>query len=134
MTPPAIAGHFDEQRILKEFTPELGISCFVAVDGSQIIGFQSLVWSDPDWPGDDKLPEDWAIIATYVDPMTHSKRRRGGPLFRKKPHKRPKRPVSRYIDATIRKENTGGQTYYGSLGFTDYRASATAVSKRYAPV
>lgn len=37
----------------------------------------------------------------------------------------------RHIDATIRQENTGGRAFYGRLGFTDYRESAGAVSKRY---
>ncbi|MCV0425147.1 MAG: GNAT family N-acetyltransferase [Roseibium sp.] len=125
-------GTFDEQRILNEFTPDLGISCFVAIDGTQLVGFQSLVWSDPDWPGEAKLPEDWSIIATYVDPTTHS-RGVGRALFAKTAQAA-RDAGARHIDATIRKENAGGQAYYESLGFTDYRTSATAVSKRYTPV
>lgn len=40
----------------------------------------------------------------------------------------------RFIDATIRSENTGRQAFYERLGFTDYRSGAATVSKRFAPV
>jgi hypothetical protein len=62
-------GPFDGGRIRREFiSPPRGISCFVAAAGSDVKGFQSLEWSDPDWPGEDRLPADWAFISTYVNP------------------------------------------------------------------
>ncbi|BBD35574.1 GNAT family N-acetyltransferase [Aminobacter sp. Y103A] len=64
---------FDDQRIIDYFiSPKLGISCFVALEGEQVLGFQSLDWSDPDWPGD-RLPPDWGVIATFVDPHAHKR-------------------------------------------------------------
>lgn len=59
--------HFDRARLLRTFTSApRAISCHVAVDGGTVLGFQALEWSDPDWPGEDRLPADWAIISTYV--------------------------------------------------------------------
>lgn len=40
---------------------------------------------------------------------------------------------ARFIDATIRIENTGGQAFYEGVAFTDYRVGAETVSKRFAP-
>jgi ribosomal protein S18 acetylase RimI-like enzyme len=123
---------FDRQRVEKEFMPaRLGISCFVALNGTKVLGFQALLWSDPDWPGDDRLPEDWAVIATYVDPTTQ-KGGIGRALFAETSQAAKEAGV-RFIDATIRKENTGGQRYYQGLGFSDYRSGANSVSKKFAP-
>jgi ribosomal protein S18 acetylase RimI-like enzyme len=38
------------------------------------------------------------------------------------------------IDATIRKENTGGLSYYSRMGFVDYRTGEETISKRFVPV
>src|SRR5690606_3208516 len=63
---------FDARRIGQEFiTPARGISCFVALDAGALGGFQALEWSDPVWPGEDRLPADWAFISTYVAPGQH---------------------------------------------------------------
>lgn len=123
--------HFDEQRIISYFiSPKLGISCFVALEGEQVLGFQSLEWSDPDWPGD-KLPADWAIVATFVDPHAH-KKGAGRALFANTLEAAKKAGAS-FIDATIRKENTGGLAFYQGMGFTDYREGPETISKRLAP-
>ena len=124
---------FDDAGIVDRFIASaFAISCFVAVDATTVVGFQSLEWSDPDWPGEDPLPADWALIATYVDPRVH-KRRIGRQLFdRTAPAAR--QAGVRFIDATIRRENAGGLAYYRSLGFTDYRSGADTISKRFAPV
>lgn len=123
---------FDEERIITYFiSPKLGISCFVALEGEQLLGFQSLEWSDPDWPGD-RLPADWAIVATFVDPHAH-KRGAGRALFANTVEAAKKAGVS-FIDATIRKENAGGQAFYQGIGFTDYRDGAETISKRFAPL
>lgn len=124
---------FDHRRIREEFMPaKLGISCFVALSGSEVVGFQALLWCDPDWPGDNALPEDWAVIATYVDPTTQ-KGGIGRALF-KESSRAAKDAGVRFIDATIRRENKGGQRYYQGLGFSDYRSDANSVSKKFAPV
>jgi ribosomal protein S18 acetylase RimI-like enzyme len=124
---------FDEQRIVSEFVqPELCISCFVAVDEGRLSGFQALEWCDPEWPGEDRLPPDWAVVATYVDPGTRA-RRAGSDLFDKTAQAAKEAGV-RFIDATIRKENTGGLAFYEKMGFIDYRSSAETISKQFAPV
>ncbi len=124
---------FDAHGVIDTFiSPKRGISCFLAVEGSQVIGFQALEWADPDWPGEDPLPPDWAVIATYVDPKAH-KQGVGRALFAQTALAAKDAGV-RFIDATIRKENCGGQAYYQGVGFRDYKADAETVSKRYAPV
>lgn len=123
---------FDKHRIRTEFIAATrGICCFVAVEKAQILGFQALEWCDPDWPAEDRLPADWAVIATYVAPAAHG----GGigrALFRETAASAKVVGV-RFIDATIRKENQGGQAFYGSIGFVDYRSGAESISKRFAP-
>lgn len=123
---------FDTQAIVSTFIePKLVISCHVAIRGDRLIGFQALEWCDPDWPGDDRLPPDWAVIATYVDPDIQGTGA-GRALFGETARAAKEAGV-RFIDATVRKENTRGLAYYSKLGFTDYRSSAESVSKRFAP-
>lgn len=120
---------FDVAGIVNEFIePARAICCFLAVEEGQITGFQSLVWSDPDWTGPEPLPADWAVIATFVDPQVQS-RGTGSDLFRATERAARKAGVHA-IDATIRRENTGGLTYYGRMGFADYCADAERISKR----
>jgi ribosomal protein S18 acetylase RimI-like enzyme len=120
---------FDGDGIVKYFIePRFGISCAVAVDGVNIVGFQALEWSDPDAPGPDKLPSDWAVIATYVA-LGHQ----GGGIGRKllaATLAAARAAAVSCIDATIRHENTGGLAYYERMGFVDYRMGDDAVSKR----
>lgn len=124
---------FDAQGIISEFiSPKLGISCFVAIEDSRLLGFQALAWCDPDWPGEDPLPADWAGIATYVAPHAH-KKGVGRELFVKTAMAAKESGV-RFINAAIRKENTGGLAFYHRMGFADYRASADTISKRFAPL
>lgn len=121
---------FDMQGIIDSFiSPGLGISCFVAKDGPRFLGFQALEWSDPDWQGEDLLPEGWALVATYVSPRAH-KKGVGRALFTKTIVAAKAAGVC-FIDATIRKENTGGQAYYKEMGFTDYKIGAENLSKRF---
>jgi len=101
------------------------------MDGAQLMGFQALEWCDPAWPGDDPLPADWAVIATYVGPQAH--RRGVGRALFAATAQAAKNAGVRFIDATIRIENTGGQASYEGVGFTDYRVGAETVSKRFAP-
>lgn len=125
-------GPFDGERIRREFiSPPRGISCFVAAAGSDVKGFQSLEWSDPDWPGEDRLPADWAFISTYVQ-SGHRRLGIGKALFGRTIAAADAAGVC-FIDASIRLENAGALAFYDSLGFEDYRRIANTVSKRFAP-
>jgi ribosomal protein S18 acetylase RimI-like enzyme len=104
----------------------------VTVDEGRLSGFQALEWCDPEWPGEDRLPPDWAVIATYVDPGTRA--RRAGSVLFDKTAQAAKEAGVRFIDATIRKENIGGLAFYEKMGFIDYRSSAETISKQFAPV
>ncbi|WP_299480216.1 GNAT family N-acetyltransferase [uncultured Roseibium sp.] len=128
----AYRDRFDTKKIMSEFiAPELAIACHIAVEDQKVCGFQALLWCDPTWPGENRLPADWAVIATYVDPEIHGKGI-GRALFESTAEAARKAGVS-FIDATIRKENTGGIAYYSRMGFEDYRSSDETVSKRFAP-
>lgn len=105
-----------------------GISCFVADDGGQIAGFQSLEWADPDPNGAYHLPAGWAIIASFVA-LTHHGHGVGRQLFAHTLAAARQAGV-RCIDATIRLENTGGRAFYARMGFAEYKTSATTVSKK----
>ena len=123
---------FDAEGIVAKFiAPPLLISCFVACDGAEILGFQSLDWSDPDWPGEDAMPADWGIIGSFVDPAAQG-RGVGRALFAATREAARRAGVST-IDATIRRENTGGLAFYDGLGFTDYRSDELSISKRLTP-
>ncbi|MGI9434305.1 MAG: GNAT family N-acetyltransferase [Geminicoccaceae bacterium] len=120
---------FDEQQMIEQFiNPPYGISCTVAVESLEIVGFQVLEWSDPNWPGPDKLSEDCGIIATYVALGCHGQGI-GRKLFATTLAAAQAAGVRR-IDATIRSENFGGQAYYDRMGFVDYRTGDSTVSKR----
>lgn len=123
--------HFDREGVRAAFIDAARlICCFVCVQGSGPVGFQALEWSDPDWPGDDRLPADWAIIASYVKPARQCEGI-GAALFERTREAARAAGVS-YIDATIRRENSGGLKFYGRLGFTEYRRTAETIGKRIA--
>lgn len=110
---------FDAPRMLNHYiAPPLAISCTVAEVSGTIAGFQALEWSDPNWPGPDSLPADWALIASFVD-ADFQGRGIGNALFTKTLAAAHSAGV-RYIDATIRADNQGGLAFYTSRGFTDY--------------
>ncbi|MGB1155087.1 MAG: GNAT family N-acetyltransferase [Paracoccaceae bacterium] len=110
---------FDRERLLNHYlAPPSAISCFVAEVGGTIAGFQALEWSDPNWPGPDSLPADWALIASFVD-ADFQGRGIGKALFTKT-LAAAQSAGARCIDATIRADNQGGLAFYTSLGFTDY--------------
>ncbi len=123
---------FDERGIVDTFiSPKRAISCFVAIERAQLLGFQALEWCDPNWPGEDPLPADWAVISTYVKPVAHN-RGIGRALFARTA-KAARQTGVRFIDATIRKENSAGQAFYQAIGFADYRSDAETICKRLAP-
>ena len=110
---------FDEERLLNHYlAPPLAISCTVDELGGTLAGFQALEWSDPNWPGPDSLPADWALIASFVD-ADFQGRGIGKALFTKT-LAAAQSAGARCIDATIRANNQGGLAFYTSLGFTDY--------------
>lgn len=123
---------FDEQGVVRGFiSPKLSIGCFVVTDGPRLLGFQALEWSDPAWPGDDPLPADWAVIATFVNPC--SQRRGVGRALFERTMRMAEEAGVRFVDATIRKENAGGLAYYRAMGFQVYRDGVATVSMRLAP-
>lgn len=120
---------FDAARIQREFiAPARGICCFVALDAGAVRGFQALEWSDPDWPGADRLPADWAFISTYVAPGRH-RRGIGRDLF-DRTRAAARAAGVRFIDACIRLENAGGLAFYDRMGFKEYRRGTQTVSRR----
>ncbi len=100
----------------------------MAVRAGQVVGFQSLERADPDWPGEGKLPDGWAIIATFVA-QGQQGLGIGGSLFATTKVAARAAGIG-HIDATIRRENAGGLRYYSAMGFRDYRETADTISKR----
>lgn len=121
------------------FTPErmenhyisnpLGVRTSVALNNSKVVGFQSLAKPDPNWEGEDKLGSEWGIIATFID-VNEQGNGVGSLLFNKTKDAAGHANI-KYIDATIRHENTGGLKYYSKMGFVDYCDRAEAISKMF---
>ncbi|MEZ5780033.1 MAG: GNAT family N-acetyltransferase [Paracoccaceae bacterium] len=110
---------FTQERTRQLYiAPPLGISCTLAEDGGRIVGFQALEWCDPAWTGPDRLPDDWAVIASFVAPDMQG-RGIGRALWAVTQAAARDAGVTA-IDATIRADNAAGLHYYGGLGFTDY--------------
>lgn len=119
---------FTPERMQEHYiAPPRGISCFFAESDGQILGFQALEWADPKWDKIDPIPEDWAIIASFV-----SNKSRGlgvGRALFSKTLKRARLEKMAAIDATIRADNVSGLGFYSALGFVDYeRVSNVALS------
>ena len=116
---------FDVERMQRHYiAPANAVACILAEDNGEILGFQSLVWGE----GYD-LPQGWTVIATFVR-QGLAQRGVGTRLFGET-LKAARASGVVAIDATIRRENTGGLTYYGRMGFEDYRDAAQTISKRY---
>ena len=116
------------------FTNPFSLCNHVATQGTKIIGFQFLEWSDPNWPGVDKLPSDWGLIATYV-----SKNVRGlgvGKQLFEATRLASNDKGMCSISATMNSTNKGAIGYYESLGFCEYftfenEYKQTCISKRF---
>ncbi len=118
---------YDAGRMIADFVaPDSDVSCSVAEEDGVVLGFQSLVWSHPKY---EPLPADWAVIATFAR-LGGNRRGAGRALFERTLSQARSAGVAT-IDATIRKENTGGQAFYGKLGFVDYAETEQSVSKRF---
>jgi GNAT superfamily N-acetyltransferase len=110
---------FDAERMLSHYiAPPLAISCFVAVLKDEVIGFQALERASPDWQGESKLPDDWAVIATFVG-EGHRGLGIGRGLFALTLDAARAADVVA-IDATIRADNPLGLAYYAQIGFADH--------------
>ena len=121
---------FDAARMVGHYiAPDRAISCILAEVGDGVVGFQALERADPDWPGEDALPEDWAVIATFVRPGLIRSGIGSRRFERTRAAARAAGVVA--IDATIRRENAGGLVYYGRMGFVDWRSDGERISKRF---
>lgn len=95
------------------------ISCMVAEIAEDIVGFQTLEFSDPNWEGPTQVPDNWGIIATFAKQgMTGAGI--GSALFQKT-RQAAKDAKLVAIDATIRADNTGGLKFYTKMGFVGYQ-------------
>ncbi len=114
-----------DRMIAHHITGEGVISCKVACESDVILGFQYLAHADPNT----QMPQDWGIIASFVDPAAQGKGV-GGLLFSQTKIAAQNAGIVA-IDATIRLENTPGRKYYSRLGFVDYARTSEAISKKY---
>lgn len=106
---------FSVDALLKRYVaPASGICTFAAFNGDQALGFQSLKWMQNAPEADVK----WATIATFVG-LNGQSQGVGKKLFAQTLGAAYAAGVEK-IDATIRKENSGGLAFYTGLGFVDY--------------
>ena len=90
------------------------ISCVVAEEGGQLLGFQGLFAPH----ADDPMPEGWCFIATFADVRSTGKGV-GRQLFAATTQAARDAGLST-IDATIRADNASGLAFYERIGFVDY--------------
>jgi L-amino acid N-acyltransferase YncA len=90
------------------------LSCVVAVDNGsgRLEGFQTLI-TEP------HLPDGWGDIGTFTR-VDGTQRGVGSALFAAT-RERAKSQGLEAINAEIRADNAGGLTFYGKIGFEDYR-------------
>ena len=111
----ALEQPFTPERLDQTYLTGPGVlSCVVAVDSASglLEGFQTVV-------RDSDLPKGWGDIATFAR-VDGIQRGIGSALFavtRKNAHAL----GLVAINAEIRADNTGGLTFYGKMGFEDYR-------------
>lgn len=107
---------FDEERMQGHYIAPIDlVCCHVAEIKKQVMGFQCLVWPDPNVS---EMPDGWAFIASFVAPQAAGQGI-GQQLFAAT-KEAAKTAGVRTIDATIRADNTLGLRYYTGLGFVDY--------------
>ena len=107
---------FDDERMRSHYiAPDNNISCQVALDGDDLVGFQSLYWADPSFTGENSRPADWAVIASFVKEGQQGKGI-GIHLFEATRQSAIAAGVTA-IDARIRADNVPGLAYYERMGF-----------------
>ncbi|WP_224826732.1 GNAT family N-acetyltransferase [Cognatishimia sp. MH4019] len=117
---------YDTDRMISDYVASAyAVSCFVADEDGEVLGFQSLEQKKPTFP----LPEGWGLIATFVKMGVHGKGV-GAQLF-EATRKAARDANLTAIDATIRLENIGGLAFYTKMGFVDYATKPEVVSKKY---
>ena len=95
--------------------PDHHISTIVADRDGAIVGFQMLVWPDPDFG---KMPDHWGFIGSFVK-VGSTGQGIGRALFAATCDAA-RAAGCRHIDATIRADNASGLRFYTAIGFTDY--------------
>ena len=99
------------------------VSCYIAVDGDEVLGLQSLTHAYEGNPYN--APLGTGVIGTHVSPSA-ARRGIGRGLFEKTLEAA--RGVSMDgIEAFIQKTNDEGHAYYGSMGFEPLREDGTAL-------
>ena len=106
---------FDNDRMIAHYVAcPTGICCHVAESHGQVLGFQQLDGPDPDHGGE----AGWGHIASFVQTFAAGSGI-GQKLFAET-LKQANRAGVRYINATIRADNTFGLRYYHGLGFETF--------------
>lgn len=106
------------ERMMDHYlAPKLLISCVVAVKGADLLGFQSLEWSDHNPSDPHSRPADWAYIASFVKDGQQGKGI-GSQLFKATSAAAKAKGVTA-INATIRADNPSGLAFYGRMGFRE---------------
>lgn len=105
----------DTEMLHHYIQPDHLISTLVAELDGAIVGFQMLVWPNPD---EGPMPDHWGFIGSFVK-VGITGQGIGRALFAATC------TVARaagclYIDATIRADNASGLRFYSAMGFTDY--------------
>jgi L-amino acid N-acyltransferase YncA len=90
------------------------ISCIVAEENGELLGFQILLGSTEEEP----MPNGWGGIGTYAR-VGQTRGGVGRALFAETV-KAARAAGLHTIDATIRADNTGGLAFYNRMGFVDY--------------
>ncbi|WP_170783027.1 GNAT family N-acetyltransferase [Ruegeria lacuscaerulensis] len=93
------------------------IQCLLALDGDEVLGFQSLKQAVEGNPYG--APVGWGLIGTHIRPST-ARRGVGRALFQET-LKAARAAGLVAIDATIGVNNAEGLAYYQAMGFVDYR-------------
>ena len=107
----------ERMRVTHVVKPRL-IRTTLAFDSDDLLGFQLLEWSDPTYDGPEALPDDWAVIASFV--RTGLQGRGVGKVLWRDTLLAANRANVVSIDASIRTDNQSGLAYYSKLGFRDY--------------
>lgn len=97
--------------------PKTLISCVVAYEWEDFLGFQSLKWFEDDPADPNARPATWGTIASFVKKGQQGKGI--GPKLFAATLKAAKDQNVEAIDATIRADNVPGLAYYEKMGFRE---------------